>query len=90
MFSCEHCKIFKSTYSEVHLRMTAFEFLKSRLKIYILAENFILNFWIYKIFSYLLSFADFGSTKFVFANVFCRILFPTFLATFPMLRFPVA
>ena len=90
MFSCEHCKIFKSTYSEVHLRMTAFEFLKSKLKIYILAEKFILNFRIYKIFSYLLSFADLGSTKFVFANVFCRILFPTFLATFPMLRLPVA
>ena len=35
--------------------------------IYILAENFIFNIRIYKIFSSLLSFADFSSTEFVFA-----------------------
>ena len=38
--------------------------------IYTLAENFIFNFRIYKIFSYLLSFANFSSTKFVFAFAF--------------------
>ena len=38
--------------------------------IYTLAENFIFNFRIYKIFSYLLSFANFSSTEFVFALAF--------------------
>ena len=38
--------------------------------IYILAENFIFSFSIYKIFSYLLSFANFSSTKFEFAFSF--------------------
>ena len=38
--------------------------------IYILPENFIFNFRIYKIFSYLLSFLNFSSTEFVFAFAF--------------------
>ena len=38
--------------------------------IYILTENFIFNFRIYKIFSYLLSFANFTSTEFVFVFEF--------------------
>ena len=38
--------------------------------IYIVAENFIFNFRIYKIFFYLLSFGNFSSTKFVFALAF--------------------
>ena len=38
--------------------------------IYILAENFIFNFRIYKIFSYLLSFANFSSTEFGFVFAF--------------------
>ena len=68
---CEHCEIFKNTYSEVHLRTTASVFLKSKLHIiYILAENFIFSFRIYKIFSSLLSFANFSSTEFVFAFAF--------------------
>ena len=33
VFSCEHCEIFKNTYSEVHLRTTASVFLKSKLQI---------------------------------------------------------
>ena len=37
---------------------------------YILAENYIFNFRIYKIFSYLLSFANFSSTEFVFVFAF--------------------
>ena len=35
-----------------------------------LAENFIFNFRIYKTFSYLLDFANFSSTEFVFAFAF--------------------
>ena len=77
MFFCEHCKIFKNTYSEVHLRTTSanYFFCISEIKttnnvIYILAENFIFNFRIYKIFSYLLSFANFSSTEFVFDSAF--------------------
>ena len=35
-----------------------------------LVENFIFNFRIYKIFSYLLSFANFSSTEFMFAFSF--------------------
>ena len=35
--------------------------------IYILAKNFIFSFKIYKIFSYLISFENFSSTKFLFA-----------------------
>ena len=43
--------------------------------IYTLAENFIFNFRIYKIFSYLLSFGNFSSTKFMFAfTSFSRLL----------------
>ena len=61
---CEHCEIFKNNYSEVHLRTTASDKLHI---IYILAENFIFSFRIYKIFSSLLSFANFSSTEFVFA-----------------------
>ena len=38
--------------------------------IYILAENFIFNFGISKIFSYLLSITNFSSTEFVFALAF--------------------
>ena len=66
-------KIFKNIYSEVYLRTSASVFLKSKLTnnvIYILAENFIFSFRIYKIFSYLLSFANFSSTEFVFAFAF--------------------
>ena len=57
--------------------------------IYILAENFIFSFRIYKIFSYLLSLTNFSSTKFPFALAFLCILFPAFLTTFPMFRSPV-
>ena len=53
--------------------------------IYIPGENFILNFRIYKIFSYLLSFANFSSVEFVFDFAFFwHTLFPTFLTTFPL------
>ena len=69
--SCEHCEIFKNTYSKVHLGTTASVFLKSKLHIiYILVENFIFNFRIYKIFSYLFRFPNFSSTEFVFAFAF--------------------
>ena len=57
-------------YSEEYLRETASVFLKSKLQlivIYALAENFIFNFTIYKIFCYLLSFENFSSTKFLSA-----------------------
>ena len=71
VFSREHCEIFRNTYYQVHLRTTASVFLKSKLHIiYILTENFIFSFRIYKIFSYLLSFANFNFTKFVFAFAF--------------------
>ena len=32
VFSCQYCKIFKSNYSEKHLRRTASSFLKFKLK----------------------------------------------------------
>ena len=69
MFSCEYCEIFKNTYSEVHLQTTASVFLKIQTTniIYILGENLFFNFRIYKIFSYLLCFVKFSSTKFPFA-----------------------
>ena len=71
MFSCERCEVFKNTYSEVHLRTTASEFLKSKLHIiYILTENFIFSFRIYKIFSFPFRFANFSSPEFVFAFAF--------------------
>ena len=57
-------------YSEEYLRETASVYLKSKLQlivIYTLAENFIFNFRIYKIFCYLLSFENFSSTKFLSA-----------------------
>ena len=63
-------QIFKNTYSEEYLRTTASVFLKSKLQImkfFESAENFISNFRIYKIFSYLLSFKNFRSTKLMFA-----------------------
>ena len=58
--------------------------------IYTLAENFSFNFRIYETFSYLLGFANFSSTGFVFVFAFFSHLFPTFLATFLMFRSPVA
>ena len=56
--------------------------------IYILAENFIFNFGISKIFSYLLSITNFSSTEFVFAFAFFLHTISTFLTT--MFRTQVA
>ena len=64
----QHCEIFKSACSKEHLRTTASAYLKSKLQIMQFThkpKNF--NFRIYKVFSYLFSFANFSSTKFIFA-----------------------
>ena len=92
----EYCDIFKNTYSEVRLQTKASVLLKSKLQImsnnviYILTENFISSFKIYKILSYLHSFANFSSAEFAFASRFSCILFPTSLATSLMFLSPVA
>ena len=64
----QYCEIFKSTYSEEHLRMTTSVYLKSKLQI----MQFILkpksfNLRIYNVCSQLFRFANFSSTKFIFA-----------------------
>ena len=64
----QHCKIFKTAFSEENLRTTASVYLKFKLQIMQFThkpKNF--NFRIYKVFSYLFSFANFSSTKFILA-----------------------
>ena len=64
----QYCEIFKSSCFEEHLPTTASVYLKSKLKIMQFTHKpKTFNFRIYKVFSYLLSFANFGSTKFTFA-----------------------
>ena len=64
----QHCEIFKSACSEEHLRTTASVYLKSKLQIMQFTHKpKTFNFRIYKVFSYLFSFANFSSTKFIFA-----------------------
>ena len=64
----QHCEIFKSACSEEHLRTTASVYLKSKLQIMQFTHKpKTFNFRIYKIFSYLFSFANFSSIKFIFA-----------------------
>ena len=64
----QHCEIFKSAFSEEHLRTTASVYLKSKLQIMQFTHKpKTFNFRIYKVFSYLFSFANFSSTKFIFA-----------------------
>ena len=63
----QHCEIFKSACSEEHLRTTASVYLKSKLQIMQFTHKpKTFNFRIYKVFSYLFSFANFSSTKFIF------------------------
>ena len=63
-----HCEIFKSVCSEEHLGTTASVYLKSKLQIMQFTHKpKTFNFRIYKVFSYLFSFANFSSTKFIFA-----------------------
>ena len=58
---------FTSTCSEEHLRTTASVSLKSKLKrMQFVHRPETFNFRIYKVFSYLFSFANFSSTKFIF------------------------
>ena len=60
----QHCEIFKSACSEEHLRATASVYLKSKLLIMQLTHKpKTFNFRIYKVVSYLFSFANFSSTK---------------------------
>ena len=62
----QHCEIFKSC-SEEHLRTTASVYLKSKVQIMQFTHKpKTFNFRIYKVFSYLFSFANFSSTKFIF------------------------
>ena len=64
----QYCEIFKSACSNEHLRMTASLYLKSKLQIMQFTHKpKTFNFRIYKVFSYLFSFANFNSTKFIFA-----------------------
>ena len=64
----QHFEIFKSACSEEHLRTTASVYLKSKLQIMKFPHKpKTFNFRIYKIFSYLFSFANFSSTEFIFA-----------------------
>ena len=63
----QHCEIFKSACSEEHLRTSASVYLKSKLQIKQFTHKpKTFNFRIYKVFSYLFSFANFSSTKFIF------------------------
>ena len=63
------CEIFKSACSEEHLRTTNSVYLKSKLQIMQFTHKpKTFNFRIYKVFSYLFSFANFSSTKFIFAS----------------------
>ena len=64
----QHCEIFKSACSEEHLRTTASVYLKSKLQIMQFTRKpKTLNLRIYKVFSCLFSFANFSSTKVIFA-----------------------
>ena len=64
----QHCEIFKSACSKEHLRMTASVNLKSKLQIMQFTQKpKTFDFRIYKVFSYLFIFANFSSTKFIFA-----------------------
>ena len=63
----QHCEIFKSACSEEHLRATASVYVKSKLLIMQFTHKpKTFNFMICKVFSYLFSFANFSSTKFIF------------------------
>ena len=64
----QHCEIFKSVCSEKNLRTTASVYLKSKLqKMQFTHKPKTFNFRLYKVFSYLFSFAIFSSTKFTLA-----------------------
>ena len=65
----QHCETFKSSCSEEYLRTAASVYLKSKLQIMEFTHKpKTLNFRIYKVFSYLFSFANFSSTKSIFAS----------------------
>ena len=64
----QHCKIFKSACSEENLRTTASVYLKSKLQIIQFTHKpKTFNFRNCKVFSYLFSFANISSTKFLLA-----------------------
>ena len=64
----QHCEIFKSACSEVHLQTTTSVYLKSKLQMMQFTHKpKTFNFSICKVFSYLFSFGNFSSTKIIFA-----------------------